>query len=348
MTKLTLTNYIQNNVTIIENEFIDRYLAEANGEFVKIYLLLKRHMNESTGMLSVEEMADLLDCTEKDITRALNYWQKKGLLDYSDPAISEPAVTKPAAAEPVVSGTAKKKSAAEKAVTSKQAELSSNVKPYRTKKDHNALKELLFVTETYLGKTLSPTDVENINYFYDQLGMSSELIEYLIEYCVENNHKSMHYIQTVALAWHEQGIKTVQDAKASSSAYNQKCYSVLNAFGIKGRAPGTSETTMIKRWYEEYGFTMDMILEACNRTIRSIHQPSFDYADSILKNWKNKGITTPEELQADDESFKLERKERKIKESVKAKAPAVKPTNFSNFENREYDMQALEKLMIQQ
>ena len=41
--------------------------------------------------------------------------------------------------------------------------------------------------------------------FYDHLGMSADLIEYLIESCVENGHKSIHYIQKVALSWADSG-----------------------------------------------------------------------------------------------------------------------------------------------
>ena len=40
--------------------------------------------------------------------------------------------------------------------------------------------------------------------------MSAELIEYLIEYCVENGHKSMHYIRKVALSWNEQKIDRIR------------------------------------------------------------------------------------------------------------------------------------------
>ena len=86
MTKLKLTNYAQGNTTVLENEFIDQYMTKANGEYVKVYLLILRHMNQATGMLSVSEMADLLECTEKDIHRALKYWQGQGLLDYSEVA----------------------------------------------------------------------------------------------------------------------------------------------------------------------------------------------------------------------------------------------------------------------
>ena len=82
MKRLTLTNYAQGNTTVLENEFIDHHMVKANGEYVKVYLLLLRHMNEPSGMLSVSEIADKLECTEKDVVRALNYWKKQGLLDY--------------------------------------------------------------------------------------------------------------------------------------------------------------------------------------------------------------------------------------------------------------------------
>ena len=84
MKRLTLTNYAQGNTTVLENEFIDHHMVKANGEYVKVYLLLLRHMNEPSGMLSVSEIADKLECTEKDVVRALNYWKKQGLLDYCE------------------------------------------------------------------------------------------------------------------------------------------------------------------------------------------------------------------------------------------------------------------------
>ena len=35
MNVLTLQNYFQSSITLIENEFIDKYMAKANGEYVK-------------------------------------------------------------------------------------------------------------------------------------------------------------------------------------------------------------------------------------------------------------------------------------------------------------------------
>ena len=55
MTKLTLTNYALGNSTVLENEFIDQYMVKANGDYVKVYLLLLRHRNRPDGMMSVTE-----------------------------------------------------------------------------------------------------------------------------------------------------------------------------------------------------------------------------------------------------------------------------------------------------
>ncbi|MCI9490991.1 MAG: DnaD domain protein [Dorea sp.] len=217
----------------------------------------------------------------------------------------------------------------------------SNLQQYKSRKE---FKELLFVAEQYLGKTLSSTDVETIAYFYETLHMSLDLTEYLIEYCVENGHKSMHYIRKVALSWHERGISTVAEAKAGSLSYNRNCYSVLNAFGIKGRSPAASELTYIKKWTEEYGFSLEIIVEACNKTISTIHQPSFDYADTILRDWLSKKVQRLEDIKAIDAGF-IKEKERRKKQTSKASASRNK---FNNFEGRSYDMNELERKLIQQ
>ena len=91
MKELKLTKYVQTNATVLDNEFIDHYMVRANGEYVKVYLLLLRHMNHSSGYLSVSELADLLECTEKDILRALRYWKSEGLLDYLDDTPDDPS-----------------------------------------------------------------------------------------------------------------------------------------------------------------------------------------------------------------------------------------------------------------
>ena len=90
MRTLTLRNRFQGNSTIVENDFIDYYMTKANGEYVKVYLLLLRHLNTPDSSLTISKLADCLECTEKDIIRAFNYWSKMGLLviDYDDAGTS--------------------------------------------------------------------------------------------------------------------------------------------------------------------------------------------------------------------------------------------------------------------
>ena len=218
MTKLTLRNCAQDNITVLENEFIDHYMLKANGEYVKVYLLVLRHLGESSGKLSISEMADVLEYTEKDVLRALKYWKKQGILDYSE-AYSE-------------SSHEDSRDSIPKEAPSPSGRLCA-VLPEMTR----TLKSCCLWPSSYLGKTLSATDVDTITYFFDSLEMSADLIEYLIEYCVENGHKSMHYIRAVALSWDSQNIRTVEEAKANTVQYHKNYYSVLKAYGIGGRLP---------------------------------------------------------------------------------------------------------------
>lgn len=361
MKELKLTKYVQTNATVLDNEFIDHYMVRANGEYVKVYLLLLRHMNQSSGYLSVSELADLLECTEKDILRALRYWKSEGLLNYLDDTPDDPSpkstAPSPAASSglhDVQSGYMTSSIPADSVSDSAALASTTNIQQYRSRKERAEFKELLFVAEQYLGKTLSATDIDQITYFYDTLNMSAELIEYLIEYCVENGHKSMHYINKVALSWHEENITTVNLAKTSSFLYNKNCYCVLNAYGIKGRGPAASEIAYIRKWSEEYGFALEVILEACDRTMNSIHQPSFDYTDSILKRWKDKNVRQLKDIDAVDADYRKEKERAKeLAKERKRQQQTQKPVNsqnnkFNNFDGRSYDMNDLERRLVQQ
>ena len=336
MKTLTLKNKFQTNATLLPNDFIDNYMVNANGEFVKVYLFLLRHLDDPCSSITVSMIADCLNNTEADILRAFRYWESAGLLllerdsdnritglELQKAALKQTAEAQDLPAIPAVPA------AEAKAV------------PIDTFRAQKELKSLLFIAEQYLGKTLTRTDIDTITYFYETLHMSADLIEYLIESCVENGHKSMHYIQKVAFSWTEAGIKSVSQAKEQSMIYNRSCYGVLNAFGIKNRGPAASELIYIKKWSEEYGFSADIIQEACRRTISATHQPSFEYADRILSKWHDSGVRHLKDISALDEAYQKE------KASYRASAKSRALTkNLNNFERRTYDMDSLEEQLL--
>lgn len=330
---LTLKNRFQGNSTIVENDFIDNHMAKANGEYVKVYLLLLRHLNAGSTSLSISLLADMLECTEKDVLRAFKHWSKEGLLkiDYDDAgnicglSIGKDAAKSDSKAEPQV------------AVTSSKPAPS----PKKTFGDSD-LKELYFIAEQYMGKPLTVNDMKKINYFFDSLHFSADLIEYLIAYCVENGHRNLRYIESVALAWYDLGIQSVEEAKVNTSLYAKNCSSIQNALGIKGRALASSEVTLMKKWTDEYGFSLDIILEACNRTIQNTHEADFRYTDSILSSWASKGVHHLTDVSRLDLEYQKEKESKKRSSS----RTVVSTNRFNNFESRSYDMNSLEQQLL--
>ena len=63
MSALILRNHSHNNITIVENDFIDHYMVSAHGEYVKVYFLLLRYQNIPEPLPDIPQMADLLENT---------------------------------------------------------------------------------------------------------------------------------------------------------------------------------------------------------------------------------------------------------------------------------------------
>ena len=386
MKTITISTENSETYSSISNFFIDYYMTDANGEFVKVYLYLIRLLN-SKQQISVAEIADHFNLTEKDICRAIKYWVTKDALRLTFDGKGQPTgiVVLPLKAPEMelstesdafsllrsddTSAHVEKADTAERSekasnkivpITTPAMELSAPQKPKFTQKDIDKLlrdqdwEDILYQVETLFEKPISQSDTQSLMYIYDTLGFSVDLFEYLIEYCVENGHKSMHYINKVALSWHEENITTVNLAKTSSFLYNKNCYCVLNAYGIKGRGPAASEIAYIRKWSEEYGFALEVILEACDRTMNAIHQPSFDYTDSILKRWKDKNVRQLKDIDAVDADYRKEKERAKElakerKRQQQAQKPAINQNNkFNNFDGRSYDMNDLERRLVQQ
>jgi len=161
--------------------------------------------------------------------------------------------------------------------------------------------QLLYIAQKYMNKVFTQRECEVFAYLYDGLHMTAELLEYVVEYCVQGGHTSIRYIETVAINWHESGLKTVEDAKAYASSFTRDSFAVMKAFGLNDRKPGDSEREMIDRWFKTYGFTRELVLEACNRTLAATHSPSFKYADKILSGWKKAGVRSLEDIRRLDE-----------------------------------------------
>ena len=241
----------------------------------------------------------------------------------------------------------------DKASSSQKEYTLDEIKEFRKNPD---ISELFFIIETYLKHTLSSTDTNMVLYWLDELHFSTDLVEYLVEYCITKGHSSLRYMNKVALGWADAGIKTVDQAKDDAAAHSQIYYSVMKALGITGRNLVDSEVSLINKWVGEYGFDIELVKAACSKTISAIQKPSFEYTDSILANWRKKDVHTLKDVEVLDANFAKANKASATgsSQSTNAANGSSKPKSnnsssknkFNNFNQRNNNYDKLEKLFL--
>lgn len=241
----------------------------------------------------------------------------------------------------------------DKASSSQKEYTLDEIKEFRKNPD---ISELFFIIETYLKHTLSSTDTNMVLYWLDELHFSTDLVEYLVEYCITKGHSSLRYMNKVALGWADAGIKTIDQAKDDAAAHSQIYYSVMKALGITGRNLVDSEVSLINKWVGEYGFDIELVKAACSKTISAIQKPSFEYTDSILANWRKKDVHTLKDVEVLDANFAKANKAsatgssqgtNAANGSSKSKSNNSSSKNkFNNFNQRNNDYDKLEKLFL--
>ena len=394
MNRLNIYQNIHKEQTVVSNCFIDDYMAEANDAQLKIYLFLIRMMSANLPT-SVTDIADKFNYTEKDVLRALMYWESRQLLaleydaahnlsgiqvlsldnpyeqvrtapritpvlSFIRPASMQSGMTapRPMAAASAMSAqnpmTARMNAAPAQMQASSTGtatiteyptrELSSQPeKPSYTMDDLKNFKnnaeaqQLLFVTEQYLGRQLTRGDMETILFLYDRLGFSADLIDYLVQHCVERGKKDFRYMEKVALSWAEQGITDPKQAQLASKKYDKTVYTIMKSLG-KNSAPAPKELEYIQKWTKEYGFMLDVIQEACDKTVMTTDSHRFAYADGILSKWYQAGVHHKADIAALDASYQRPAK------------PVANNSNsgnkFNRFAQNSYDFDQLEQNIL--
>ena len=387
---LLCTNHIP-PITTIYNSFIEDYMPAANGSYVKVYLYIAKCLQAKESNFSISSLADQLENTEKDILRALMYWEKKGLMSLNrDKATGEilglemlipfaerdfdtyENTAKESAASLGVdsdlsetgaldrrnsdfsetdaantstyesSGTdapSNVNSDVHRASNSAQEKNSSAVKPIQVSPEQiqelSANEDFVWVcnvVESYLERPMKPTEIQLITYLYGTLHFSRELILHLYDYCISMGKTACNYIQTVALSWHEQGIKTPEQAQNASVRYLASYNAVSKALGL-GRGLAEIEKKYVDHWQNDWNMDLSVILEACNRTVLKLHHADFKYTEGILSHWNEQNVRTLQGVEQSDLHYAQtkEQKEKK-KPSTSGKQP---PRNqFTSFCSR--------------
>ena len=394
MNRLNIYQNIHKEQTVVSNCFIDDYMAEANDAQLKIYLFLIRMMSANLPT-SVTDIADKFNYTEKDVLRALMYWESRQLLaleydaahnlsgiqvlsldnpyeqvrtapritpvlSFIRPTSMQSGMTAPrpmaaasamSAQNPMTArmnaapaqmqasstGTATITEYPTRELSSQPEKPSYTMDDLKNFKNNDEVQQLLFVTEQYLGRQLTRGDMETILFLYDRLGFSADLIDYLVQHCVERGKKDFRYMEKVALSWAEQGITDPKQAQLASKKYDKTVYTIMKSLG-KNSAPAPKELEYIQKWTKEYGFMLDVIQEACDKTVMTTDSHRFAYADGILSKWYQAGVHHKADIAALDASYQRPAK------------PAANNSNsgnkFNRFAQNSYDFDQLEQNIL--
>lgn len=316
-----------------------RMMDEANESQMKIYMYLL--MQGQSGKVTVESIADYFNYSESDVKRALRFWN------------NSPRAEREAEVSMKIK------------VNSSSNDKGDNVVAFSVRPTYSKAKmeefasipeisQLLFVAEQYIGKPLKSDDILSMLYMYDELGFSADLIEHLLEYCISNNKKTFRAMENTALEWKELNVASVEDAKKLTRQIPKEMPEVLSAFGLDSKKQLIdAEIVYVRKWTESFGFGLDIIKEACSRTVMTIGKADFRYANGILKGWHDANVKTIADVLTLDDEYR----QKKVSDQMMGKPAAGKsskekdtkpaqPGKFHNFSEREYDYASLMKDVI--
>lgn len=357
-----------NEYTLLSNYFIDQYMEDANEAQLQVYLYILRMINANLPF-TVEDISNKFKHSEKEVLRALKYWELQKLIsldfdkDKNLVGIHLESMPRPVAAtgsseEPEIIRSQNVSTARTAPIVQmapvipaasttnaqtpeEEPQSAAYIKPSYTLEDLKSFKEregtaqLLFIAEAYVGKQLSVSDIKTIYFMKDTLHFSDDLIDYLIQYCVDREKKSFRYMETVAIRWAEEGITTPKQAQASCARYDRSVYSIMNALGKSGNPTG-KELEFINRWTKDYGFSNDVILEACERTVLATDKHRFEYAESILSSWKRENVHQKADIITLDSQYQKQRKTTK----------SGGTNRFNQFAQTTYNYETLEEELL--
>lgn len=352
MIPLNITSDSTEGYTVLSNRFIDQYMKDANDAQIKVYLYLLRMVSANLPT-DIAEIADKFNHTEKDIIRALTYWEKLRLLsiDYDSRhnitgiRLCSPAMPSAAASPALELVPDKPKPVFPDYAAEKNSYTLEDIAAFQ---ENPESRQLLFAAQQYTGRTISGPEIKTLLFIYDRLGFALDLTDYLLQYCIGQGQKSFRIIEQTAIRWYEAGVINIKQAKSFQQAQRfavdqNTSIEIMKLLGKQG-LPAKKEQEYIIHWLSECAYPMELIEEACNRTVIKTDTNRFSYANSILESWRNENIRSLKELNAAEAA----RKSKINTARQSAYTPPKKSSgSFCNIEQHDYDFAELEAIALE-
>lgn len=84
--------------------------------------------------------------------------------------------------------------------------------PYK-EESYVAIQKWVLLLEKKLDRELTISEKNTINFIYFDLSFSEELLDYLIQCCIDLDKIYIYYIKVLALSWNNAAVQTPSQAK---------------------------------------------------------------------------------------------------------------------------------------
>lgn len=294
--KIAERNDIFLYMTRVENIFINEFLPDAPGDYVKVYLfaLMYAQYEEET---SNEILARTLGMTETEIEEAWEYWAARGLVNKTENGgviefnrMVERFYGKNTAGPSPADIPSYSEAGAGEAGTDDEEEVmfhdfDSDEEDADERLTDRQLQQIFARYQEVSGRTVSRRETGKLEDAIKVYGIKAEVLFYAIDYCADIETYSVDYIFKVALRWKEEGcedIASVKELLARHNARNSAYREVFKAMGFN-RLSNPGDRAIMDPWFDEMGFSLDEVLEAC-RASAGIREPSLRYVNKVLEN----------------------------------------------------------------
>ena len=297
--------------TTIPDIFFSEYLSELPSDYLKIYLYIM-FLSKYGKDIKLNDLSKKLNIQLKIINDGLKYLEERKLLTkktngYIINDIQE--ITLHNLYTPNLT--------------------MSKEKIEQNSKNQSRAKAIEHINNMYFQGIMGPSWYNDIDLWFKKFGFDEQVMIALFDYCYKRSALHRNYIQAVAESWGTNKIKTWNDLdRYSEKQENLNKFKKTIAKKL-GKHNGLTqyEEAYIENWVLNYQYDMDIIEIALKRTTYK-QNPTFEYINSIITDWHDRNLKTPDQVEAFLEQRKKQNKDLKEMKSKVSKA---------NYEQRNYD-----------
>ena len=260
--------------TCVENIFINDYMTAAPGDYVKVYLfaLMYAEVGEN---ITEESMAKLLGMQPADIRKAWTYWADMGVVRKS----------RVDGSDQVEFVNLKERLYGKNKETKKEQKPAAAETAKAVLSDKN-VRSMYTSIERIIGRTLNGTEMMEILSWINDYNAAPEIIVFAYSHSSGKKIDRINYVGAIVKRWVEEGLNDVLAVEEFLGRIDQRALLYKRVYKALGFIRNATEEEMkiMDRWFDEMGYDIDKVLEACKKT-SGISNPNINYVNKVLVNW---------------------------------------------------------------